>query len=396
MFRLVTAFFALALVIATSDASLLSLWFGKRHERLTENSHAAATETTPMNDAEPLRSEAELFAQRTKETIDAVAGVTANKTFPSSLSSIEEVSRQDGGGPTSNELFVETPGDRIHGVLNTSHSYEKEAKREISELAVSDLTRLGDPAPEIAHAPMTDLEATEIIEAELKALNMHENPFVDDKNTNKLSERTVESATAEHSALRSRVEQAMASLTSVYEMLSRKVADSPLPAPLSPPTSGNGQTEVSTMSLSAEDRTAQVTAAAARDPNRAIDGGNGESTPANLVGSMDAAEDGEPPLPPSSETVHISSGDGESQNSNAPLLGSPSVESAERPAAVTAQPAPSAHVEHENVVTAALSLFAGIVFVAAIGLMAAGFAHAQREQDVHAQPLYPPRGPSFV
>lgn len=47
--------------------------------------------------------------------------------------------------------------------------------------------------------------------------------------------------------------------------------------------------------------------------------------------------------------------------------------------------------------TAVLSVFAGLVFVAALGLMVAGFAFSGRMHESNShQPLYPPSGPSFV
>lgn len=56
--------------------------------------------------------------------------------------------------------------------------------------------------------------------------------------------------------------------------------------------------------------------------------------------------------------------------------------------------------EDEHMVTeasvTALAVLAGVVFVTAMGIMAMGYFHSRGETPAQTQPLYPPRGPSFV
>lgn len=359
---------ALASLAATSvQASIFGEFFAQKQAGETaeapDNGHDDRNGPPTANDE---------FAQRAKEVVSSVA----TDVLPESGSPPSTVNHDINGvigDPTHTHDHRESPNrsggnaedfvgnEADPGLGDHVESSDRTADLEEPSAAVPETVTPQEKVPEpvdmskaIAGSdtvPMADREASNLVNHELEEVNSPlgpKKPLEITASAPSTTRNDVPYSAEMHSALKSRVEAALASLSGVYDALLH-----------------SGIPNAKTPDVDPIDRTNAI-----------------EKRPPVAVPVLQEVPASSPEVAMKDEKVTSEYGD------------TPT----ERAAAQAAHEREEAGSQAKGgFATAVLSVFAGLVFVAAVGLMIAGFAFSNRmhESSTH-QPLYPPSGPSFV
>lgn len=366
IFRRVTlALVIVAAVTAPAEASIFGSIFAKKH---AIDSTASINRASIVAAEEAPQTASDEFAQRAKVAVAAVATDVLPETnvrmeqVPPPLSEHESVSDRNhdsdrdpllernssvGGDSASHEVdpglgnHVES-SDRV--AMVPEHVMARKADKikptNAASPELADMTKVFGDSDQL---PMSEHEASDLVKNELEAINK---PLGPEQSAEPAAAAAPPMTIEAHSALKSRVEAALASLSGVYDAL----------------------------------RHSGVLAPAAAGPSTALhaEGSSGAPPVAVPVLSLDVS-DGGVQTPESEDVSEIASGRA--------VAGGRAEEKVRDSGAGT----------NGGFATAVLSVCAGLVFVAAAGLVVAGFVFSSRahERNSH-QPLYPPTGPSFV
>lgn len=277
---------------------------------------------------------------------------------------------------------------------------------EATAMVAHELTDVGKPIGPVSEAPTSERNVDGHVDGSVGPSGQHTADGAEEK-TNAAY------AAAHHTALKERVEDALASLKSLYEAMrtTDPVAASKI-APLGEsPTSEDNRTPDS-VPQSATDRaiTGETESASMPQPSDAtlatstpVDSNSSSVDTSSSFSQFNAsARDAstQSPYPPTSSTESLPLQPPVEEIGNAGAKAT-DADAASRPlASVADQDATkqSRRRSGKSLITSMLSILAGIVFVAAMGLMVTGVAQTNREANPSPtnEPLYPPRGPSFV
>lgn len=312
------------------------------------------------------------FAQRAKEVVSSVATdvlpesgsppSTVNHDINSIIGDPTHTQDQKDLANQSGDIADDFVGNEVDpGLGDHVESSDREADLGEAPKAVPENVKPQEMMPEsldmskaIAgsdNVPMADREASNLVNKELEEVNRPLGPKkpLEAKFSAPSTTRNDAPFSAEtHSALKSRVEAALASLSGVYDALLH-----------------SEKPNAKTSDVDSIDRTKTT-----------------ETRPPVAVPVVQDVPASSPELTFQDEKVASEGGDTPTERAAAQIAH-------EREA--DGSPAKGGFA------TAILSVFAGLVFVAAVGLMIAGFAFSGRMHESNSQqPLYPPSGPSFV
>lgn len=367
---------ALLALVSPSEAGLFDFW------KKSNGGEAVLPDAPSVETQAPV----DIFAQQAKNAVNEAAESIGGSAEQLMNATVGTSDRIGDAPPLHKEVGIETKDPGLGGNVEPS---DRQAQRPAYD-AVPLEKAIPNPdmnemigssehlETETKEAQLSDNEASEMIANEIENSDEPIGPPVVPALQKELSDPRMNAEV--HNALKSQVESALASLSSVYNSLLRTGGHDSASGAIS-----DGVHPVSVRS--------PVSRSIEENPGQA----RGELP---VSGLQPPAVDHEsttqtPPLAPPDSSAPRNSGSQLPSDERGPGAGA--VDPMARPAAGAQETPIVESSKPDGFATAVLSAFAGLVFVAAVGLMIAGFAHSSRDHELEQDsPLYPPRGPNFV